>query len=63
MSYMWSILIGFSEGICILIGSHSHKFMSIRLQDGVVIWSTTVGGRIEATAAVSSQHGVVFVGQ
>ena len=37
--------------------------MSIRLQDGVVIWSTTVGGRIEATAAVSSQHGVVFVGQ
>ncbi|XP_067948492.1 beta-alanine-activating enzyme-like isoform X2 [Watersipora subatra] len=51
-----------SDGEVIFIGSHSHKFFSLRLEDGSVLWSATLGDRIEATATVSLEHNHVYVG-
>jgi hypothetical protein len=46
----------------VLIGSHAHTFQCLDASTGATIWECEVGGRIEATAAVSRDGGKVVVG-
>ena len=61
-----SPLVVFSQGTAegeVFIGSHGHVFMCIRLSDGKVLWESSVGDRIESSAAVSICGRYVIVGE
>ena len=51
-----------TDSFC-LIGSHSHRFLCVRISDGLVMWETRLGGRIEATCALSVIHKLIVVGK
>ncbi|KAM9762513.1 beta-alanine-activating enzyme [Menidia menidia] len=44
------------------IGSHSHRFQALDLLTGAIRWERVLGGRIEASAAVSHCGTLVIVG-
>lgn len=46
----------------VLIGSHAHNFACLDASTGATIWECEVGGRIEATAAVTRDGDKVVVG-
>lgn len=45
------------------IGSHSHRIQALDLTSGSLLWERVLGGRIEASAAVSHCGSLVVVGQ
>lgn len=47
----------------VFIGSHSHRIQALDLIDGSLLWERVLGGRIEASAAVSLCRSLVVVGQ
>lgn len=47
----------------VFIGSHSHRVQALDLSTGVLLWERVLGGRIEASAAVSHCGSLVAVGQ
>lgn len=51
-----------TDSFC-LVGSHSHRFFCVRISDGAVMWETRLGGRIEATSALSAIHKLIVVGK
>ena len=63
-SHHYHIVFSFcsTDSFC-LIGSHSHRFFCVRISDGVVMWETRLGGRIEATSALSVIHKLIVVGK
>lgn len=47
----------------VIIGSHSHRIQALDLISGSLVWERVLGGRIEASAAVSHCGSLVVVGQ
>ena len=47
----------------VYIGSHSHKFCAISMSTGDCVWETTLGDRIESSAALSACGNYVIVGR
>lgn len=47
----------------VIIGSHSHRVQALDLISGSLVWERVLGGRIEASAAVSHCGSLVVVGQ
>lgn len=47
----------------VIIGSHSHRVQALDLISGSLVWERVLGGRIEASAAVSHCGSLVAVGQ
>ncbi|KAJ4776842.1 AMP-dependent synthetase and ligase family protein [Rhynchospora pubera] len=48
--------------VSILIGSHSHNFLSIDASSGRVLWEVKLEGRVECSAAITSDFTKVVVG-
>ncbi|CAG10959.1 unnamed protein product [Tetraodon nigroviridis] len=46
----------------VIIGSHSHRIQALDLLSGSLVWERVLGGRIEASAAVSPCGSLVVVG-
>ncbi|XP_074492187.1 LOW QUALITY PROTEIN: beta-alanine-activating enzyme [Sebastes fasciatus] len=46
----------------VFIGSHSHRIQALALTTGSLLWERVLGGRIEASAAVSHCGSLVVVG-
>ncbi|TNM87520.1 hypothetical protein fugu_005741 [Takifugu bimaculatus] len=46
----------------VIIGSHSHRIQALDLISGSLVWERVLGGRIEASAAVSRCGSLVVVG-
>lgn len=46
----------------VIIGSHSHRIQALDLTSGSLVWERVLGGRIEASAAVSRCGSLVVVG-
>lgn len=46
----------------VIIGSHSHRIQALDLISGGLVWERVLGGRIEASAAVSRCGSLVVVG-
>ncbi|XP_039129291.1 putative acyl-activating enzyme 19 isoform X1 [Dioscorea cayenensis subsp. rotundata] len=58
-----SSLIVFQDGrVYLFIGSHSHIFLCIDALSGLVQWEVMLGGRIECSAAITSDFSQVVVG-
>lgn len=47
----------------VIIGSHSHRIQALDLLSGSLVWERVLGGRIEASVAVSHCGSLVVVGQ
>lgn len=47
----------------VFIGSHSHRMQALDLDTGRLLWERVLGGRIEASAAVSQCGRLVVIGQ
>lgn len=47
----------------VIIGSHSHRVQALDLISGSLVWERVLGGRVEASAAVSRCGSLVVVGQ
>lgn len=47
----------------VFIGSHSHRMQALDLDTGNLLWERVLGGRIEASAAVSQCGRLVVIGQ
>lgn len=47
----------------VFIGSHSHRIQALDLTSGGLLWERVLGGRIEASAAVSRCRSLVVIGQ
>lgn len=47
----------------VIIGSHSHRVQALDLISGSLVWERVLGGRVEASAAVSHCGSLVVVGQ
>lgn len=45
------------------IGSHSHRMQALDVDTGSLLWERVLGGRIEASAAVSQCGHLVIIGQ
>ncbi|XP_049620063.1 beta-alanine-activating enzyme isoform X1 [Syngnathus scovelli] len=50
------------KGTSVFIGSHSHRLQALDLDSGRLLWERVLGGRIEASAAVSPCGRYVVVG-
>lgn len=46
----------------VYIGSHSGLFLAVEVANGVVLWQTRLGGRIESSACVSRCGNFITVG-
>ncbi|XP_057380679.1 beta-alanine-activating enzyme-like isoform X2 [Daphnia carinata] len=46
----------------VFVGSHSHRFSAVRLDDGQEIWTTTLPERIESSATCDMDGSNIFVG-
>ncbi|XP_069555329.1 beta-alanine-activating enzyme [Brachyistius frenatus] len=46
----------------VIIGSHSHRIQALDLSTGSLLWERVLGGRIEASAAVSQCGTLVVIG-
>lgn len=44
------------------IGSHSHRFLAIKLDDGRILWDTKLGDRVESSACLSRDGQKIIVG-
>jgi hypothetical protein len=56
------LLVAWGVAPRVLIGSHAHNFACLDASTGATIWECEVGGRIEATAAVTRDGDKVVVG-
>ncbi|KAG9331887.1 hypothetical protein JZ751_016625 [Albula glossodonta] len=49
-------------GAVAFVGSHSHRLQAIHLQSGEMVWERVLGGRIEASAAVTCCGSLIVIG-
>ncbi|XP_056271248.1 beta-alanine-activating enzyme isoform X2 [Pseudoliparis swirei] len=56
------VLLASAGGATAFIGSHSHRIQALDLTAGRLLWERVLGGRIEASAAVSRCGRLVVVG-
>ncbi|XP_030471399.2 putative acyl-activating enzyme 19 isoform X2 [Syzygium oleosum] len=56
------LLVVRDQEICVFIGSHSQRFVRIDAKSGHVLWEIKLDGRIECSAAVTSDFSQVVVG-
>ncbi|KAF8032186.1 hypothetical protein BT93_D1187 [Corymbia citriodora subsp. variegata] len=56
------LLVVCDQEICVFIGSHSQRFVRVDAKSGHVLWEIKLDGRIECSAAVTSDFSQVVVG-
>lgn len=56
------LLVVHDQEICVFIGSHSQRFVRVDAKSGHVLWEIKLDGRIECSAAVTSDFSQVVVG-
>ncbi|XP_064190072.1 beta-alanine-activating enzyme isoform X2 [Anguilla rostrata] len=56
------LLVTESGGAVAYVGSHSHRLQAITLRGGQLLWERVLGGRLEASAAITACGSLIAIG-